>query len=668
MMRALKAFVDRGWWFLPLAATWMAGIVLAAETPGDDALSEELKWLQEETRVWSASKFEQKISDAPSLVTIITADRIRKFGYRNLMDALEGVSGIYGTYNRNYQFIGVRGFGRPGDLNTRVLLLVDGHRINDNIYEQAYVGNDFPLDIDLVERIEVARGPGSCLYGTNSFFGVINVITRQGRDVKGVEASGEYGTDDAFKGRIAYGNQYDNGLEVLVSGTRYQSPGADTYYPEFDAPETNDGMAVNQDGEDFEHLFLKTSLAGFTLSALYGSREKDVPTAPYGQPFNVRFTTVDERSYVELKYDLDLADGMKLSSRLYYDRYVYEGYYPYESDEEGRVRYNRDDDLSEWMGGEFRFTGRLFSFNTYTIGVEYLYNRHQDLLNFDADPHEVYLDDHRTSTLWAVYAQNEMRLGSQVILNFGIRHDHYESFGGTTNPRLALIWHPLDGTDLKLIYGTAFRAPDVYEERINESALGGSSGPDPEEITTYEATLEQKIGDSAHGYVSVFYNEIEGLISQVPYGDEWIFENVNDIEAKGVEVGIRGKLAERLTAGLNYTWQDVTDKDTGEWLDNSPRHMVKASLETPLIRDRCFWTLEGRWMSERETLAGEESDDVLLFNSTLYWKNILERMDASLSVYNLLDEDYGDPGSEDHAQDLIERDGRSFRFKLTMRF
>src|SRR5947209_19651831 len=128
-------------------------------------------------KVYTASKHLQSGTDAPSSVTVITADEIQKHGYRTLADILQTVRGFFVTYDRNYSSLGVRGFARPGDFNTRVLLLVDGHRLNDNIYDEAMLGTEFPIDIDLISRIEVVRGPVSSLYGSNALFAVINIIT-----------------------------------------------------------------------------------------------------------------------------------------------------------------------------------------------------------------------------------------------------------------------------------------------------------------------------------------------------------------------------------------------------------------------------------------------------------------------------------------------------------
>src|SRR6266568_9286191 len=129
--------------------------------------------------VYGASKHEQKLSEAPSSVTIVDSEEIKKYGARNFADVLNSVRGLYVTYDRNYSYLGIRGFDRPGDFNSRILVLVDGHRINDNVYGQALIGTDFPVDVDLIDRIEVIRGPNSSLYLASAFLGVVNIITKR---------------------------------------------------------------------------------------------------------------------------------------------------------------------------------------------------------------------------------------------------------------------------------------------------------------------------------------------------------------------------------------------------------------------------------------------------------------------------------------------------------
>ena len=142
-----------------------------------------------ETTVTSASKYEQKQSEVAASVSIITRDEIKAFGWRTLDQALASLPGIHTTYDRQYSYLGTRGFGLPGDFNTRVLLAINGNRVNDLVYDSAAFGRDFPLDLDLIERIEFVAGPGGAVYGQNAMFGVVNVITRTGAQVDGGELS-----------------------------------------------------------------------------------------------------------------------------------------------------------------------------------------------------------------------------------------------------------------------------------------------------------------------------------------------------------------------------------------------------------------------------------------------------------------------------------------------
>ena len=145
--------------------------------------------------VYGASKHEQKITEAPSAVSIITADDIKKSGHRTLREILNGVRGFYVTFDRMYSYIGVRGVNRPGDFGGRVLITVDGHRMNDPIYDSALSGTDAFLDVDMIDRVEVIRGPGSSLYGNNAVFAVINVITRKASTFQWGEVSGSVGSE-----------------------------------------------------------------------------------------------------------------------------------------------------------------------------------------------------------------------------------------------------------------------------------------------------------------------------------------------------------------------------------------------------------------------------------------------------------------------------------------
>ena len=245
--------------------------------------------------VMGASRYRQKLSEAPTYASIVTADDIRKNGYRNLADLLRTLPGIFITNDRNYQYMGIRGFLTAGDYNSRVLLLVDGHRVNNSVFDHAMIGNEFPVDIDLIERVEVVRGPSSSLYGSNAFFGVINVITKRGGDIDGGEASGSAGSWRTFQGRATLGKDFTEGAELLVSGTASDSHGQDLYFPEYDDPAANNGVAENADGEKFNSHVRKVSWGDFTLEAVRGYRRKNIPTASFYTTFNDSRNHTDDR-------------------------------------------------------------------------------------------------------------------------------------------------------------------------------------------------------------------------------------------------------------------------------------------------------------------------------------------------------------------------------------
>jgi outer membrane receptor for ferrienterochelin and colicins len=617
--------------------------------------------------VYGASKFEQKVTNAPSFVTIVTADEIKKFGYRTLADILRSVSSFIITNDRNYTYAAVRGLGVTGDYDSRILILIDQHRLNDNIYNSAFLENDFILDVDTIERVEIIRGPGSALYGSSAFFAVINIITRKGGNVKGFEVSGSGGTFESYKGRLTYGNKFQNGFEGLLSGTYLQSEGQDRlYYGAYDDPATNNGIADHCDRENNYNLLSTLSYKGFMLQGASVSRTKHIPTASFETDFNdSRNETTDAQWYLDLRYDHDFSDKLGLMARLYYDKYDYKGDYIYS----GVV--NKDFAGGEWWGAEAQARMLLFGKHRIIAGGDYQDNTKQDQKNYDEDPYFLYTDDNRSSQIWALYVQDDFAILDNLHANLGIRYDHYSTFGGTTNPRLALMYSPFEKTTFKLIYGTAFRAPNVYELYYLASDVQ-KANPDlqPEKIKTYELVWEQFLGNHLALTVDGFYSTITDVISQVtdPEDGLLVFKNQNTLKTRGVELELRGMWDSGLRGRINYTYQDAKNDETDQTLVNSPRHRATLNVMVPLYRDKLFGGLEVLYTSKRKTLAGKDVDDFFVTNLTLFSKNLFKGLELSGSVYNLFDKKYADPAGREHLMDTIPQDGRSFRVKLTYAF
>jgi len=604
-------------------------------------------------RVYGASKYEQKTTEAPSSVTIIAAEEVRKYGHRTLADILQSVRGLYVTYDRNYSYLGTRGFNRS-DFNSRILLLVDGHRVNNSLSDGASIGTDFILDVDLIDRVEVIRGPGSALYGNNAFFGVINVITKRGDHFKGPEISGEVASFDTYEGRFTYGNRFRNGFEMLLSGTYYDSHGP---------------VADRADDDTFGSFFGSLGYSDFRLQGGFISREKGVPTGVFDTaPNDPRTRTTDERGYAALTFAHEFPEDVDVSARVYYDHYEFERdlFFSFTNSVPPVMVLNREEQVGEWWGSELQVTKRLLDRHTFTLGGEYRDDFRQERRTFNVEPPTGILGQtSRDTRNHGVYFQGDVGILTNLHFVGGMRYDKYGSHDPTLNPRLALIYSPVEKSVLKWIYGSAFRAPNFFERTLQSP----SRELDPETVTSYELVYEQGIGDRLRSSLSIFFNQIDDLINLQPDplgGNS--YQNVEGAEARGVEAELEGKSPWGLIGRVSYTYQETEDRQTDRRLTDSPRHLAKFNVSMPFWKDKVFGAAEFQYTSDRTTVQGTKAAGFGVVNLTLFSQNLVKGLELSASVYNLLDRHYGDPASAFHPQDIIERDGRTFRVKLTYRF
>jgi len=574
-------------------------------------------------KVYAASKFVQEVAQAPASVTIVSSDEIRRQGYRTLADLLRSVRGFYVTSDRDYSYVGVRGFLRPGDFNGRVLVLVNGHRMNDTIYEQALLGTESPIDINLVDRVEVIRGPSSSLYGTSAFFAVVNVITRTGRSLQGVEVEAEGGSQAMRRGRVLAGGRNARGLEGVFAVSAFASDGNPSiHYPEFDTP-AGPGNAVDADGDRSTNLFARGSAGHLSVQAAFGTRTKHVPTAAFDTLFNdARLMTRDVRAFVELQYSRRLDPRTTVDVHGSYDQYDYNGEFPYASGvfhDEGR---------SAWVTTEGS-VAHQFGRHALTAGAEYRQNLRQN--QFARGETGVLLDDRR---------------------------------------RFALIVTPVQGSTLKALYGRAFRAPNPFELYYDQNAI--SAQLKPEHINTAELIWEQRLTPRLQASASYFRNRVSGLIVQRSGTGDTLdglyYVNGDSVSASGAELELQGELPGHVHTRVSQSFQAATRDATGQATSNSPRVLSTLVVDAPLPWRRTIVAFNAYGIGVRRGVQDNDVPGAFVANVSISRRPVARGLGAALTIYNVFGSSYSDPGSVEHRQAVLPQDGRTASVRVSWRF
>jgi iron complex outermembrane receptor protein len=632
------------------------GILYAQETQ-QDILGIQLVDLLD-VKISTAAKYEQAISEAPASVTIITSEDIERYGYRTLDEVLMSIRGFYTRNDRNYAYMGIRGFSRPGDYDNRVLVLINGHTLNENVYGAPFFGTDLGMNLDTIERIEIVRGPGSALYGTGAMFAVVNVITKDGNIIDGFKLSAETGSYGRLQGAAVFGKGFGNGIDISVSGLWGDIKGQDLYFEEYDAPTTNYGIAENLDWDKYYGLLTTITYDAFELQGMITSREKGIPTGAWEMIFNEDAKGLDERKFIEFKYDQDIGVDKNIMLRGYFDHYGYRGTYPYED-----INWFDAND-GNWLGGEFRFRWDIRPDNRLIVGTEYQDHLRADYREWDEDA--TYFDGNFPFDVRSFYLQDEYQLTENLSLTLGVRRDDYSTVGSSTTPRGAIIYNPMKSGTLKLLYGEAFRAPNVYEVHY-ESVDEAKGNPDlnPEKVRTMEVIWEQRLNDELLGIVSFYNYDMKELIDQkIDPADSLLqFRNVSKVKAKGIELGLNARLKMGLWGYVNYIFQNAEDAELKEELTNSPSHIMKIGFSCPVMK-YLYVAAELLCETERITVHETTTDPYLLANVHLSTKPLFNHLKLSLLGRNLFDTNYRLPGSLDHQQDAIKQDGRNFAAKL----
>lgn len=658
-----------------MAALWGAGVLALAPDAGfgreqdvPDLSLEELSQI----RVIRTPKLSANPEYVPSAVSILTRQDIQTFGWRTLADALRTLNGFNVTNDHTYAYAGVRGVSPAGDYRSRVQVLIDGLSVNENIYASSSIDSAFPVDLDLVDHIEIIRGPSASVFGGDSTFGVINVVTRRGGSLKGFELSGSQASGRASEGRVTWGGVTESGADVLVSYTGAYAAGRRLRLADEAWLGTN--VAQGVEGETAGKFFARMSSGDWRATLIHSVRDRSVPTGTYGTDLNdTGHREADRYTLAEVNNEIRLARQLSLQSRLYAGQYEFRGDYPYTYPP---YVLNRDRVVGQWWGFESRLVATAWNHHTWTGGFEYKadlrQNQHNDDLGYGCFGISTTpcLDDRRQSRQAGIYLQDEIAVADSTHLTFGLRYDHATSMRSHWSPRLGLVMRNDAGGTFKLLYATAFSDPSVYQRFYSLPTFGvGNPAVRSESMRSLDLTWEQRLGAGSRLTATAYFFRLRDMLAQDSASG--LTTNFPGVTGRGLEFEFEQRWSNLTALRAGYSLS-LPSLDGGA-LENSSRHQFHANLSVPLGHPDWRAGLEGQALSRRRTgLADTWVPGYGVANANILYRPSNRPWEMALGVYNLTDHHYRDPVALDTTlagtRDRMVQLGRTLRLKFTTWF
>lgn len=542
--------------------------------------------------VVAAAKRPQQPAQAPSAVSIISGDEIRTFGWRTLGQALSSLRGVFATYDRSYLHLGTRGYGRPGDYNARILLLLNGVPTNDGIYDQAAVGSDFQLDMALIDRIEYVPGPASALYGGNAFFAVVNVVTLAGAaSPSEVEAAG--GNAGERGAALRVGRRDEQGSDWSGSLAGFARRGEDLYFPAY-AGSGVDPTSRGMDGERSRNAYFRVDRGEFSFDLLAGQRVRRATGGPYGVDLNDRRNINDDRRLAAaLRVERQLDPDWSLGGQLFAGAYSWYGDAVYGGAFESEVAHSR------YFGGELSVSGRAAAAHTLTAGVTLRDDARRAQVN--ASP----LDADSRRTNLALFAQDDWRISNRLTLSAGARADRDSLGRSAFSPRYAFIYNDDEGGTLKWMHGRAFRPPNAFE---TDYRYVGSNEANPglqsERIESMELAAERRWTSGRRVSASLYRNRLRRLIVLQTDATSGVqrHENAGAAATYGAELEFASPLGPA-SVRVNGSWQRAV-YDGGVPIANTPQALANLLVALPLPQ-RMSLGWESKYVGPRRVESGD---------------------------------------------------------------
>lgn len=646
----------------------MAGMLVLGsgfELGAQEQLTEEELLFMEIPMVVTAAKREQPITEAPSTISVITAEDIKESGATNIPDILRMIPGVdVISITARDQQVSIRGFN--DFMSNKLLVMIDGR----SVYWDA-MGNvfwsQFPITLEEIKQIEIVRGPGSSLYGANAYCGVINIITKSPAEINGAElklAGGEYNT---FIGSTLYSGVTDK-FDYKASA-------------ELDMTEE-----WRDKNESAGAIIRGNALVGYKIGA-----ENKISLSLGRAHFKDHKLYASWLGTGELKGNFDYLQLNWGYSKIKLRTFL--------SKQDSDMKWLETGEKQRWLtmtyDSEFQHSLDFWKRNSLIWGVNYRYNT--------VNKNDIIPDDY-TQNLWAVFLEDEFKITDKLKLTLGGRYDYHPLVKEHFSPRGSLFYSPVKDHIFRFSVSNAFRNPTFIDSYIYDETqttmllppplppievpysiiIKGNDDLKSEGIISYELGYGMTLFNRLKSNLNLFYNEYTDFLGwSVDYtyyeAGELGFlhpggtipkivtaSRQNEGEAWGVggEIGIDILITGWLSGWANYSYQEITELVNGEESIRSedPRNKVNAGLKTK-FENGISAGLFAHWVDETRV------DDYLIINTRAGYAFWEDKAEVSLAIFNLIDKKhYEYPPELDSADIGSDKIGRKITASLNYKF
>ncbi|MBU2541168.1 MAG: TonB-dependent receptor [Candidatus Omnitrophica bacterium] len=497
--------------------------------------------------VITPSRLKQEYRHSTQNISIITKEDIESEGKLEISEVLDLLPSVdileYGSTGST------RAIHTRGASSSQVLTLVDGRPVNtprDGLTDF----NQIPLSN--IERIEVLRGPLSSIYGANAVGGVINIITKSGKEKKQTKSSSKFGSFNTKSVSLTHSNKIDK-FDYFISSDYLASHGHRDN-ADYLSNNVNTKLGIELDADNH----INTSFG-------YYNSEVGTPGLITNQDLDDRQETF--KKYIDITYDGKMLEGQDIVLKVYqnFDRLEFiEAFDPLDKDTQQTKVY----------GTDFQISQVLFDIYRSAIGLSFQEHR----LNSSNSGKHSY-------SLKGTYFESETDIFNKGSLKFGARWDDYSNFGDRISPSASFNLWLFDKIKLHALAAKSFRAPtfnDLYWPQEDWGIWGGVEGNSnlgPEKAISYEAGIGGYSLGRLKTDITYFMTDFDDLIEWT-VDDSWWWrpENVSSASIRGAELETEFVTNDHFKANFNYTYLRAKNKDTKNWLIYRPRHLYKLKL------------------------------------------------------------------------------------------